>query len=112
MPLAQLADSFYLSVRSGLEVVCIDRVTGDAPIRVVPYDIGARRPLEVGAAGIVLLAAEEPDRAAEIMRHNATHYADYQLDLAAIVTMVMVDACSSEFATTSLEWAKLFVTSG
>jgi DNA-binding IclR family transcriptional regulator len=91
---ARFADSFYLSVRSGLEVVCIDRVTGDTPIRVVPYDIGARRPLGVGAAGIVLLAAEEPGRAAEIMRRNAAHYADYQLDVAAIATLV--NACRRE----------------
>jgi DNA-binding IclR family transcriptional regulator len=91
---AKFADSFYLSVRSGLDVVCIDRVTGDTPIRVVPYDIGARRPLGVGAAGIALLAAEGPERAAEIMRRNAPQYADFHVDPSVIAAMV--DACRRE----------------
>lgn len=87
----QFGESIYLSVRSGSEVLCIDRVTADTPIRVVPFDVGSRRPLGVGAAGIALLAEETPERAETIMRHHATAYAHYGLDVVTIARMV--DAC-------------------
>lgn len=87
----RFGESVYLSVRSGDEVLCIDRVTGEAPIRVVPFDIGSRRPLGIGAAGIALIATETPERAAAIMQSHAQAYATYGLDVAAIACMV--DAC-------------------
>lgn len=46
----------YLSVREGAEVICVDCVVGNAIVQIVPYTIGSRRPLGVGAAGLALLA--------------------------------------------------------
>jgi DNA-binding IclR family transcriptional regulator len=53
---AATSDTVLLSVRSGLETVCIDREIGDYPIRANYLDIGSRRPLGVGAGSMALLA--------------------------------------------------------
>jgi DNA-binding IclR family transcriptional regulator len=53
---AETADTVLLSVRSGLEAVCIDREIGGYPIRANYVDIGSRRPLGVGAGSMALLA--------------------------------------------------------
>ena len=53
---AATSDTVLLSVRSGLEAVCIDREIGDYPIRANYLDIGSRRPLGVGAGSMALLA--------------------------------------------------------
>jgi DNA-binding IclR family transcriptional regulator len=49
-------DVVFLSVRSGLETVCIDRAEGDYPIRAYTRQIGDRRPIGFGAVGIAMLA--------------------------------------------------------
>ena len=63
--LAELSeDTALLSVRSGIQSVCIDRHVGPFPIRANYLDIGSRRPLGVGAGSLALLAWL-PDREAE-----------------------------------------------
>ncbi|WP_162501374.1 IclR family transcriptional regulator [Methylobacterium crusticola] len=49
-------DTVLLSVRSGVEAVCVERETGSYPIRANYLDIGSRRPLGVGAGSLALLA--------------------------------------------------------
>ena len=49
-------DTALLSVRSGLESVCIDRHVGSYPIRANYLDIGSRRPLGIGAGSLAMLA--------------------------------------------------------
>jgi DNA-binding IclR family transcriptional regulator len=49
-------DTVLLSIRSGIESVCVDREIGDYPIRANYLDIGSRRPLGVGAGSMALLA--------------------------------------------------------
>jgi DNA-binding IclR family transcriptional regulator len=59
--LQSLADRFqdvvYLSVRSGNEVICIERLVGDFPIKSLAFNVGDRRPLGVGAGAAAILAA-------------------------------------------------------
>lgn len=57
-------DTALLSVRSGLESVCVDRHVGTFPIRANYLTIGSRRPLGVGAGSMALLAFL-PDRERE-----------------------------------------------
>lgn len=52
-----LGDTVYLMVRSGAEAVCIDRVEGSFPIKALTLDVGGRRPLGIGPAGLALLAS-------------------------------------------------------
>jgi DNA-binding IclR family transcriptional regulator len=55
-----VGDSAHLVARSGYESVCLDRCVGTYPIKVLTVDVGARRPLGVGASGIALLSALSP----------------------------------------------------
>jgi DNA-binding IclR family transcriptional regulator len=63
----ELGDTAYLVVRSGLEAVCIDRQEGPSPIRVFTLEIGSRRPLGLGAAGLAILAALPKEERAEVL---------------------------------------------
>lgn len=49
-------DTALLSIRSGIESVCIDRQIGSFPIRANYLDVGSRRPLGVGAGSLAILA--------------------------------------------------------
>lgn len=74
----QLADStqdtVYLSERSGLEAVCTARHMGDYPIKVLPLDVGIRRPLGIGAGGLAILGAMPPEEAESLVRINGPRY--------------------------------------
>lgn len=73
--LAQITqDTVYLSERSGLEAVCTARMLGDYPIKALPLDVGIRRPLGVGAGGLAILAAMEPDETEAVVRTIGSHY--------------------------------------
>ena len=49
-------DSVVLSIRSGVESLCIDVEEGTYPIRANYLNVGSRRPLGVGAGSLALLA--------------------------------------------------------
>jgi DNA-binding IclR family transcriptional regulator len=53
----EVGDTAYLVGRSGSEAVCLDRQEGPSPIRVFTLEIGSRRPLGLGAAGLAILGA-------------------------------------------------------
>jgi DNA-binding IclR family transcriptional regulator len=60
-------ETAVLCALSRLDLVCIDRETGDYPIRVFTVEIGTRRPLGVGAGSIAVLAAmSDPDAVAAL----------------------------------------------
>lgn len=58
-------DTVFLNIRSGNDVLCIDRKEGAFPIRTLIFEIGNRRPLGIGAGGIALLMHIDDD---ELMR--------------------------------------------
>ncbi len=62
-------DTVYLMIRSGFDVVCVHRQEGAFPIRALVLEVGSRRPLGVGAAGLAILSMiEEAERLAIIDR--------------------------------------------
>lgn len=61
-------DTVYLSERSGLEAVCTLRKLGDYPVKVMPLDVGIRRPLGVGAGGLAILGAMAEEEAESIIQ--------------------------------------------
>jgi DNA-binding IclR family transcriptional regulator len=61
-------DTVYLHIVSGIDTVCIERVDGTYPIRAVTLEVGGRRPLGFGAAGIALLAQMDDDEIAQIIK--------------------------------------------
>lgn len=70
-------DTIFLNVRSRRDVVCVDRKLGSFPIKTLVFDIGNRRPLGIGAAGIALLMPYPTDEVEEIVRENAIRFARY-----------------------------------
>jgi DNA-binding IclR family transcriptional regulator len=67
----ELGDTTYLAIRAGLDSVAIDRKTGSYPIKVLAFDVGMRRPLGVGIAGVLLLAMLPPEESERICTINA-----------------------------------------
>ena len=49
-------DTAFLVVRSGADSFCLDRQSGSFPIQVLTVDVGRRRPLGIGGAGLALLS--------------------------------------------------------
>ena len=64
---SKTGDTGFLSIRSGTEAVCIDRQAGSYPVKAFTVEVGTRRPLGVGATGVALLAALEPDEAEAVL---------------------------------------------
>lgn len=56
----QTGDSTVLTLRSGTDSICVERLTGTYPIQVIGVSIGARLPLGVGVGGLVMLAFLDP----------------------------------------------------
>ncbi len=70
-------DTAYLVIRSGNDVLCIDRAEGSFPIRALTHEVGMRVPLGIGAGSLTLLAfAPEAEREA-IIEANRLRYAQY-----------------------------------
>lgn len=60
-------DTVYLMVRSGFDAVCVHRQEGAFPIRALVLEVGSRRPLGVGAAGLAILSMIEERERLEII---------------------------------------------
>ena len=67
----EMGDTAFLTIRAGWDSVAIDRRTGSYPIKVLAIDVGVRRPLGVGIAGVMLLATLEPTESEYICAMNA-----------------------------------------
>lgn len=57
----------YLMRRSGAESVCLLKVEGNSVVRVIPVEVGQRRPLVLGAGATALLAALDDATAQRII---------------------------------------------
>lgn len=68
---ASTEDTVFLNVRSGLDVLCIDRKEGTYPIKTLIFDVGSRRPLGVGAGGLALLMPLSEEELDYVVRANA-----------------------------------------
>ncbi|RAH99030.1 IclR family transcriptional regulator [Acuticoccus sediminis] len=73
----ELQDTSFLSVRSGLDSLCIDRHVGAYPIQALSLDIGSRRPLGVGAGSLALLAWLAEPEGEETLQAQAGRLGNY-----------------------------------
>lgn len=73
----ETGDTVFLSVREGLEAVCLDRQVGDFPIRTLTLDRGDRRPLGVGAGSLALLAFLPEGEIRDAIASNAARLAEF-----------------------------------
>ncbi|MDB5511929.1 MAG: Transcriptional regulator KdgR [Enterovirga sp.] len=81
---ASTGDTVYLTARSGTDAVCLDRIEGTFPIRVVTTGIGDRRPLGVGAVGIAILSRLDESEINSVLHENRFEYERYGLDRTAL----------------------------
>jgi DNA-binding IclR family transcriptional regulator len=60
----------FLNARSGYETVCLAREEGRLPVRALPVEVGARRPLCMSAGGVAMLIALPPRERAAALRQG------------------------------------------
>lgn len=73
----ETGDTVFLSVREGLDALCLERQVGDFPIKTLTLDVGDRRPLGVGAGSLALLAFLPEEEIAELIAGNAARLAAF-----------------------------------
>jgi len=70
-------DTVFLTVRSGDDAVCIERREGAFPIKAFTLNVGDRRPLGIGAGGLVILSALPDDEVDALVARHAAQLALY-----------------------------------
>lgn len=60
-------DTAFLFLCDGLDAVCVDRREGTFPVKSLLVEVGARRPLGLGAAGLAILAFMPNDDTRRLM---------------------------------------------
>lgn len=73
----ETGDTVFLSVREGMEAVCLDRAEGAFPIKTLTLNVGDRRPLGVGAGAMALLAFLPEEEIAEIVESLGPRLGDW-----------------------------------
>jgi DNA-binding IclR family transcriptional regulator len=81
-------DTVFLTQRSGLDSVCIDRHEGTFPIKTFTLEIGMRRPLGVGTGSLAILAALPEEEIRSIVTANAPRLLEYGLSQTSLMTQV------------------------
>jgi DNA-binding IclR family transcriptional regulator len=71
-------DTAFLTVRSGTEGVCADRVSGSYPVKVLTMEVGNRRPLGVGSGSLALFAELPDSEIDQILKLNVDRLAPYK----------------------------------
>jgi DNA-binding IclR family transcriptional regulator len=69
----EIGDTLFLTLRAGLDTVCVARRLGSYPIQVLVLGAGVRRPIGFSASGIALLASMPPAAARHIAVQNRVH---------------------------------------
>lgn len=72
-------DTVFLTQRSGLDAVCLDRLEGTFPIKTFTLEIGMRRPLGVGIGSLAILAALPDEDIRNIITSNTPRLPEYGL---------------------------------
>src|SRR6187200_387279 len=87
---AQLGDTLFLTVRTGLDTLCVARRIGSYPIQVLSIEVGVRRPLGVSSAGVAILAAMPAPEARKIVLANETRFGAYRTDTATVLGQIQL----------------------
>jgi len=71
-------DTAFLTVRSGPEAVCADRVSGSYPVKALTMEVGSRRPLGIGSGSLALFAALPDNEIEQTLKVNADRLARFK----------------------------------
>lgn len=86
---ARTATTCFLTLRNGMDGICVDRCTQGDYSTALDIDIGTRRPLGVGLGSIAILAALPAHECAAVIRSNGLRYGDWtSLGVSHIKSMV------------------------
>ena len=85
---AQLGDTLFLTVRTGLDTLCVARRIGRYPIQVLSIEVGARRPLGVSSAGVAILAAMPSADARRIVLVNEARLKAYRTNISTVLGQI------------------------
>lgn len=69
---AECGDTVFVITQSGMDSLCIDRQTGDYPVKALLMSPGKRRPMGTGAGSLSLLSAMPVQNAHQVLESNAT----------------------------------------
>ena len=81
-------DTVFLTQRSGLDAVCLDRQEGTFPIKTFTLEIGMRRPLGVGTGSLAILSALSEDEVRHVITANAPRLHEYGLTQTSLLAQV------------------------
>ena len=81
-------DTAFLTQRSGLDSVCIDRREGTFPIKTFTLEIGMRRPLGVGTGSLAILAALSEEEIRHTIEANAARLPEHGLTASSLTAQV------------------------
>lgn len=81
-------DTAFLTQRSGLDALCLDRREGAFPIKTFTLEIGMRRPLGVGIGSLAILSALPDEEIRHIIASNTPRLPEYGLSAASLASQV------------------------
>lgn len=81
-------DTVFLTQRSGLDAVCVDRQEGTFPIKTFTLEIGMRRPLGVGTGSLAILSALSEDEVRNVVASNTPRLPEYGLNPTSLTAQV------------------------
>jgi DNA-binding IclR family transcriptional regulator len=81
-------DTVFLTQRSGLDSVCVDRQEGTFPIKTFTLEIGMRRPLGVGTGSLAILSALTDEEVRHVVNSNAPRLPEYGLTPTSLLAQV------------------------
>ena len=84
----ETGDTVFLTQRSGLDAICLDRQEGTFPIKTFTLEIGMRRPLGVGTGSLAILAALSEDEVRQVVASNTPRLPEYGFTPTSLVAQV------------------------
>ena len=84
----ETGDTVFLTQRSGLDAVCLDRQEGTFPIKTFTLEIGMRRPLGVGTGSLAILSALTEDELRQVVTSNTPRLPEYGLTPTSLIAQV------------------------
>jgi DNA-binding IclR family transcriptional regulator len=81
-------DTVFLTQRSGLDSVCVDRQEGTFPIKTFTLEIGMRRPLGVGTGSLAILSALPDEEVRHVVSSNTPRLPEYGLTPTSLLAQV------------------------
>jgi DNA-binding IclR family transcriptional regulator len=81
-------DTAFLTQRSGLDGVCLDRHEGTFPIKTFTLEIGMRRPLGVGIGSLAILSALPEDEIKNTITNNSQRLTEHGLTPSSLLAQV------------------------